>query len=125
MMQIAIYGAVISSIYALLAVGFTLIFGVARILNLAHGAFYALGAYGVYALTAHARLPLWLAAIVAVLAVGGLGILIRTRSCRPRRRKRPPSSRRRCRRSMRRPQWWSGRNGRRCGCGATAPAPLA
>ncbi len=86
MMQIAIYGAVISSIYALLAVGFTLIFGVARILNLAHGAFYALGAYGVYALTAHARLPLWLAAIVAVLAVGGLGILIERVLVRPLRR---------------------------------------
>jgi branched-chain amino acid transport system permease protein len=85
-MQIAIYGAVISSIYALLAVGFTLIFGVARILNLAHGSFYALGAYGVYALTAHARLPLWLAAIVAVLAVGGLGILIERILVRPLRR---------------------------------------
>jgi branched-chain amino acid transport system permease protein len=48
LLQIFVYGAVISSIYALLAVGFTLIFGVARILNLAHGAFYALGAYGVY-----------------------------------------------------------------------------
>jgi branched-chain amino acid transport system permease protein len=85
-MQIAIYGAVISSIYALLAVGFTLIFGVARILNLAHGSFYALGAYGVYALTAHARLPLWLAAIIAVLAVGGLGILIERILVRPLRR---------------------------------------
>jgi branched-chain amino acid transport system permease protein len=85
-MQIAIYGAVISSIYALLAVGFTLIFGVARILNLAHGAFYALGAYGVYALTANARLPLWLAAIIAVLAVGGLGVLIERILVRPLRR---------------------------------------
>ena len=50
-LEIVIVGAVTSAIYAMLAVGFTLIFGVARILNLAHGAFYALGAYGAYALT--------------------------------------------------------------------------
>ena len=86
MIQIAIYGAVISSIYALLAVGFTLIFGVARILNLAHGSFYALGAYAVYALTANAHLPLWLAAIVSVLFVGALGILVERVLVRPLRR---------------------------------------
>jgi branched-chain amino acid transport system permease protein len=47
-LEILIYGAVTSAIYALLAVGFTLIFGVARILNLAHGSFHALGADGTY-----------------------------------------------------------------------------
>ena len=86
MTQIVIYGAVISAIYALLAVGFTLIFGVARILNLAHGAFYALGAYGVYTLTANARLPLWLAAVIAVAAVAALGILMERVLVRPLRR---------------------------------------
>lgn len=86
MLQILIYGAVISSIYALLAVGFTLVFGVARILNLAHGAFYALGAYGVYTLTANVHLPLWLAAIVAVVLVGLLGVLIERVLVRPLRR---------------------------------------
>jgi branched-chain amino acid transport system permease protein len=86
LLQILVYGAVISSIYALLAVGFTLIFGVARILNLAHGAFYALGAYGVYTLTAIAHLPLWLAAIIAVLLVGLLGVLIERILVRPLRR---------------------------------------
>ena len=86
MLQILIYGAVISSIYALLAVGFTLIFGVARILNLAHGSFYALGAYGVYTLTANLHLPLWLAAIISVLLVGILGVLIERVLVRPLRR---------------------------------------
>ena len=85
-MQIVIYGAVISSIYALLAVGFTLIFGVARILNLAHGSFYALGAYGVYTLTANVHLPLWLAAVIAVVAVGCWGALIERILVRPLRR---------------------------------------
>jgi branched-chain amino acid transport system permease protein len=85
-LQILIYGAVISSIYALLAVGFTLVFGVARILNLAHGSFYALGAYGVYTLTANLHAPLWLAAIVSVLCVGVLGMVIERILVRPLRR---------------------------------------
>ena len=50
MLEILIVGAVSSAVYAMLAVGFTLIFGVARVLNLAHGSFYALGAYGAYKL---------------------------------------------------------------------------
>ncbi len=86
MLQILIYGAVISSIYALLAVGFTLVFGVARILNLAHGSFYALGAYGVYTLTANVHLPLWLAAVISVFCVGLLGVLIERILVRPLRR---------------------------------------
>ena len=86
MIQILVYGAVISAIYAMLAVGFTLIFGVARILNLAHGSFYALGAYTVYALTAEAHMPLWLAAMLAVLLVALFGILIERVLVRPLRR---------------------------------------
>jgi len=43
--RILIYGATISGIWALIASGFTLIFGVSRILNFAHGAFFILGAY--------------------------------------------------------------------------------
>jgi branched-chain amino acid transport system permease protein len=84
--QIVVYGAVISAIYALLAVGFTLIFGVARILNLAHGCFYALGAYAVYTLTANAHLPLWLAAIAAVLLVAAFGVAVERVLVRPLRR---------------------------------------
>ncbi len=86
MAEILVYGAVISAIYAMLAVGFTLIFGVARILNLAHGSFYALGAYGVYALTADAHLPLFLAAPVAVLFVALFGVAVERVLVRPLRR---------------------------------------
>jgi len=84
--QIVVYGAVISAIYAMLAVGFTLIFGVARILNLAHGAFYALGAYGVYVLTAYGHLPLLVAAVVSVLFVAGFGAVMERVLVRPLRR---------------------------------------
>lgn len=86
MVQILVYGAVISAIYAMLAVGFTLIFGVARILNLAHGSFYALGAYLVYSLTADAYLPLWLACLLAVPLVGAFGVAVERVLVRPLRR---------------------------------------
>ncbi len=76
----------ISAIYAMLAVGFTLIFGVARILNLAHGSFYALGAYLVYALTVDAHLPLWLACLLAVPLVGAFGVAVERVLVRPLRR---------------------------------------
>jgi branched-chain amino acid transport system permease protein len=86
LINVLVYGAVISAIYAMLAVGFTLIFGVARILNLAHGAFYALGAYGVYVLTAGAHLPLLLAAAVSVLFVAAFGVAMERVLVRPLRR---------------------------------------
>lgn len=86
MISILVYGAVISAIYAMLAVGFTLIFGVARILNLAHGAFYALGAYAVYALTENLHVPLLLAAVIAVIAVAFFGVAMERILVRPLRR---------------------------------------
>jgi len=45
---ILIYGATAGAIYALLALGFTLIYGVSGVVNLAHGAFYMLGAYAFF-----------------------------------------------------------------------------
>jgi branched-chain amino acid transport system permease protein len=83
MLQILIYGAVSSAIYAMLAVGFTLIFGVARILNLAHGAFYALGAYAAYVLTSLLKVPLVLAAPIAVLTVACFGVVMERFLVRP------------------------------------------
>jgi branched-chain amino acid transport system permease protein len=81
--EILIYGAVTSAIYAMLAVGFTLIFGVARVLNLAHGSFYALGAYGTYVLTSLVGLPLWLAALLAIAAVSLFGVVVEKVLIRP------------------------------------------
>jgi branched-chain amino acid transport system permease protein len=85
-LQILVYGAVISAIYAMLAVGFTLIFGVARILNLAHGSYYALGAYIVYALTVNAHVPLLVSAVVAIALVALFGAGVERVLVRPLRR---------------------------------------
>ena len=83
MLNILVYGAVTSAIYAMLAVGFTLIFGVARILNLSHGAFYGLGAYTAYVMTSLLHWPLPLAAVVAVAFVAAFGASMERLLVRP------------------------------------------
>jgi branched-chain amino acid transport system permease protein len=82
-LEILIVGAVSSAIYAMLAVGFTLIFGVARVLNLAHGSFYALGAYGAYFLTSSLKWPLLPAALVSIALVASFGVLVERVFVRP------------------------------------------
>ncbi len=86
MLEILIIGAVSSAIYAMLAVGFTLIFGVARILNLAHGTFYALGAYGAYFFTSHLHMPLLPSALLAIALVAVFGIGVERVLIRPMRK---------------------------------------
>ena len=86
MLEILIFGAVTSAIYAMLAVGFTLIFGVARILNLAHGSFYALGAYGAYVLTTLFKVPLIVAAPLVVIGVALFGMVVERVLIRPMRK---------------------------------------
>ena len=69
LVEILIHGAATSGVYAMLAIGFTLIFGVARVLNFAHGSFYALAAYLFYVLAVLLKWPLALASVVAVAVI--------------------------------------------------------
>lgn len=61
--------------YALFAVGYTLVFGVLDILNLAHAAIFMVAAFSAYSLAA-AGTPLWLAFIAGTALAGVLGILL-------------------------------------------------
>lgn len=83
----------IGSIYALFAVGYTLVFGVLDVLNLAHSAVFMLGAVITYSLVVLHAMPLLPAAVIAVLVCGLLGLLIEFVALRPlRRRNAPPIS---------------------------------
>ena len=83
----------IGSIYALFAVGYTLVFGVLDVLNLAHSAVFMLGAVVTYSLVVLHGVPLLPAAVIAVLVCGLLGLLIEFVALRPlRRRNAPPIS---------------------------------
>lgn len=61
--------------YALLALGFTLIFGILGVVNFAHGGFYVLGGYIAYAAVAKLGLPYPLAVAAAALGTAALGYL--------------------------------------------------
>lgn len=73
--DILISGLVNSGVYALLALGFSLIFGVARIVNIAHTAFYMLASYALYGMLVVGGVPLLLAIPLAVAAVVALSLL--------------------------------------------------
>jgi branched-chain amino acid transport system permease protein len=64
---ILINGLVRSGIYALLAIGFSLIFGVARMINLSFTSFYMLGAYGLYFFATRMGLNPVLAALISLI----------------------------------------------------------
>ncbi len=83
----------IGSIYALFAVGYTLVFGVLDVLNLAHSAVFMLGAVIAYSLAVIHGQPFLVAAALAIAASAGLGLLIEFVALRPlRRRGAPPIS---------------------------------
>ena len=64
------------SVYALLALGFALIFGVARVLQLSHTAFYMLAAYGIYTFADLLGLPPIVAITLSIVVTTGLGLLV-------------------------------------------------
>ncbi|EMA48035.1 branched-chain amino acid ABC transporter permease [Halococcus saccharolyticus] len=68
--NIVINGVVISSLYALVAIGFTMIFGVGGTINLAHGAVITIGAFAAYYVTT-AGFGIW-AGVLAAIAVPAL-----------------------------------------------------
>lgn len=57
-------GLIIGLLYLLMAIGFTLVFGVMRVVNFAHGEFYMLGAFVAYVCVTRFQLP-FLAAVLA------------------------------------------------------------
>lgn len=83
LLEILVYGAIQSSVYALLAIGFSLIFGVAGVVNLAHTAFFMVGAYLIYTLFSILGLNLYLSLALAVIAVGILGLLVMNYCIKP------------------------------------------
>jgi branched-chain amino acid transport system permease protein len=63
-------------VYALFALGFTLIFGVLGVINLSHGAVFMVGAYAAVQAMARFELPLWGGLLFAFVFCGLLGLLI-------------------------------------------------
>jgi branched-chain amino acid transport system permease protein len=81
--QSILNGLVSGGIYILVAVGMTLVLSITRIIQLAHGEIYMLGAYCVYYLCARFGVNFFLALIISMLLVGGLGIVLERFFFRP------------------------------------------
>ena len=69
-------GLLFGSIYALIGIGFTLIFGVMHKINLAYGAASIAGAYASIAVAAYVPLPALVTFLIAAIASGGIAFLI-------------------------------------------------
>ena len=69
-------GLILGSMYALIAIGFTMIYGIVRLINFAHGDIFTIGAFATLAsvAVAHAPFPLALAIVIAVGALAGVVI---------------------------------------------------
>ena len=74
-MDVLVQGAITSAVIALVALGFSLVYGVGGIVNLAHGSFFMIGAYSAYAVT-ETGAPLLVAATVGILAAMLAGVLL-------------------------------------------------
>ena len=81
--QAIVDGILVGGVYALMAVGLTLIFGVLDIINIAQGVMVILGAYLSYELAARLNLDLFLGLLITVPAMFVIGVVIEWAFIRP------------------------------------------
>ena len=78
-----VQGLGVGGVYALLGVGFVIIYRATEVVNFAQPALMILGAYTASALVAQAGLPFWLSVVLAVLVLAGIGMLTERIALRP------------------------------------------
>jgi branched-chain amino acid transport system permease protein len=81
--QQLINGIILGSVYALVALGLTLIYGILHVPNFAHGMIYMLGAYVSYFLVVDYQLNFFAAVGLSMIIVAGLGVVIERVFFRP------------------------------------------
>ncbi|PAE34734.1 branched-chain amino acid ABC transporter permease [Bacillus sp. 7884-1] len=69
-------GLTIGSVYSLVALGLTLVYGILHIPNFAHGALYMMGGYITLTMMTKYGLHYWIAIFISILVVGFLGVLM-------------------------------------------------
>lgn len=75
LVSLVLNGIVLGSILLLVSLGLTLMYGVGRVVNFAHGALYSIGAMAGAAVV-HAGASFWVALVVTPIAVGAFGLLV-------------------------------------------------
>ena len=81
--QYLINGISIGSVYAIIALGYTMVYGIAKMLNFAHGDIIMVGAYISFCVTNYLGLPAWASVLAAMAVCTVLGILIEGLAYKP------------------------------------------
>lgn len=82
-LQFFISGLSLGSIYAIIALGYTMVYGIAKMLNFAHGDVIMVGGYIVFSVSTTMGLPVWVGLTVAVAGCTILGVTIERFAYRP------------------------------------------
>lgn len=82
-LQQLVNGLSLGSIYALIALGYTMVYGIIKLINFAHGDIYMLGAFTAFYATTVFHLNFFLALIVSMVLCGVLGVLIERIAYKP------------------------------------------
>lgn len=83
MIQQLINGLFLGSIYALLALGYTMVYGIIKLINFAHGEVYMIGSFIGYFLINQLKLGFFPALILSMIVCGILGVTIEFLAYRP------------------------------------------
>ena len=78
-----ISGLSLGSVYAIIALGYTMVYGISKMLNFAHGDVIMVGGYVSFILTMYVGMNGWVALLVAIVACTLLGIIIERLAYRP------------------------------------------
>ncbi|MCR5720864.1 MAG: branched-chain amino acid ABC transporter permease [Lachnospiraceae bacterium] len=78
-----INGISLGAVYAIIALGYTMVYGIAKMLNFAHGDVIMVGCYTVFSVVSMMHLPIWLGILLSVLVCTVLGVTIEAVAYRP------------------------------------------
>ena len=78
-----ISGISLGSVYAIIALGYTMVYGIAKMLNFAHGDVIMVGGYISFCAISYLNLPGWLSLLLAVLVCTVLGVVIEGLAYKP------------------------------------------
>jgi len=78
-----INGLNLGSVYAIIALGYSMVYGIAKMLNFAHGDVIMIGGYMAFISIMSLNLPTWLALIIAMIVCTALGIIIEKLAYKP------------------------------------------
>ena len=82
-LQYLVNGISIGSVYAIIALGYTMVYGIAKMLNFAHGDVIMVGAYISFCATNYLNLPVWVSILAAMAVCTVLGIIIEGLAYKP------------------------------------------